>query len=272
MNAKSRKVEKSKSRKSRAPSPAIALLRNVWEHHGYGMGHSWERLNAAMSTALSLAIWSGMRFDLDDFKTIAKEFNFGYWGGNDRHMSGEMFYLTACNCETRYASGRRYPPNPSCCLAFESWKDRRPFIVRSPDKKTGARVAVGARFEWRGEQVECTSFAEDGSRLVACTYKEPKRDENGYAIGPRKVLERTSITHDAIREYHADQKTLHELRVQWKRFDHKTTESLCDWVKRELGVGTDRQLGSLKHDQLERLSAEVDRLAAAAPEPRAEAG
>jgi len=167
-------------------SPALRLLQLVWDEQGHQMGHSWERLNAAMHAATCLAIEYGLRFDVADFQAIDKRFRMGYWGG-------EGFYCLAC--ATR-GYGRCHGPNRSAAIAFETWKGRKPFIIRErPSSPARHRVAIGAGFRWYGQWVTCTSFAKDGLSLIACSYADPER---------KKVLKRHRITHADIKAYHAE--------------------------------------------------------------------
>lgn len=173
------------------PSPAMALLATIWENQGHQMGDSWDRLNQAMGSATNLAIWSGLRFDLRDFQTIADKYRISYWGG-------EGFYHLACG-------GRdpRSTPNMSAALSFEKWKGRKPFIVLArPRGKVRLRVAIGTRFDWYEHKppkllhLTCTSFAKDGESFTACAYESANR----YG----KPIRRIKITRAKIVEYHAN--------------------------------------------------------------------
>lgn len=175
-----------------AISPAMELMQFTWDHNGEGMGHSWSRINSAMQKALDLAITCGFRFLPGDFKAFAKEFNSGYWISD-----GEMSYAKACGkC-----------PNPSAYQSFETWKGRKPFIVRESVSGPLARLYVGAHFGWHVEMkaainLTVTSFVDhpgEGKKpyVVACSYKAYDRNES------RKVDKIFKITHDDIKAYHA---------------------------------------------------------------------
>lgn len=171
------------------PSPAITLLTTIWDNQGHQMGHSWERLNHAMCSALHLAIRAGLRFDLTDFATIDESFRMGYWGDHER------CYSIACGFHERHG------PNMSAALAYEAWKGRKPFLVLArPRGKVRLRVAVGTDLMWYEHskvlRLECTSFAEDGKSFTACVYE--------WTGDTRKVVRRLKITHDKIVAYHAD--------------------------------------------------------------------
>ncbi len=191
-------------------SPALTLLQQVWDHCCHATPFAWERLNHAMSNALSLAIGSGLEFAEDDFKYIASVFRFGYWGGvMGQHGLGEGFYSQAI-----------LEDNLSACHAFEKWQNRPAFIMdhvyprgasRQYAHNVGCRkrgrVGVGFEFLWKGEQVKVTSFANDGSYLVACTYKKDPIEEKpcescghrDYHYWREKIDRRFKITVEDIR-------------------------------------------------------------------------
>jgi len=208
-------------------SPALQLVDLVWKNCPYG-GRSWQKYNHAMNDALRLAITACMKFDLDDFRRIADDYRFGYWGGNDRHMLGEQFYCDAVEAGNR-----------SACAAFEHWKARKPFIywpmfdrlVEGED-----RLALGSLFPWDKQEAKVTSFTADGKALVACTYptEEDKRTiRAAFSLAkvedpdkaPREpkypdIKNRYTITHEAL------QKARRELRkkLQAARPDRQRTQ------------------------------------------------
>lgn len=197
-------------------SPAYRLLKHVWASQGEGMGHSWDRLNDAMQTALSLAIRSGMAFDVDDFRRFSSDFNSGYWIG----AGGEGYYAMAVGSGV-WSGSRSHGPNPSAYQSFEKWRGRKPFIVRmnAGDEKT-VRLSVGQRFGWHVKlksraEVTVTSFADGpDAHVIACSYKPKERDARGYQIGPDKIDKRFKITHDAIAEYHAAIKDFNKAQAE----------------------------------------------------------
>lgn len=174
------------------PSAVIELLRHVWRSQGQaGGGRSWERLNHAMSSALGLAVWSLFRFDRDDFIRIAKNFNIGYWGGNDRHMCGECFYSAACEGS--------HGANRSAAIAFERWVGRKAFILKEAKRSpSGRRLAIRSQFIWQGETVTVTSFSADGSFLTAVV-RNYEHDERG-SYRRCAVKRRFKVTWDALKE------------------------------------------------------------------------
>lgn len=133
-------------------SSAVKLLQHVWDHMQEATSHSWLKVNHAMADALRLAIRSGMRFDLNDFEYIAKEFRSGYWTGN-----GEWIYSLAVIYR-----------NSSAYLAFEHKRNRTPIIIKGAsiyvhtgDGPCGnglSRLIVGAEFTWAGDKVKVGSF------------------------------------------------------------------------------------------------------------------
>lgn len=172
-------------------SPVLVLLKHVWKHEGHGSGQSWARLNGAMGSALGLAIRSGLRFDVDDFATFAKDFNSCRWIGD-----AEWCYSAACGAEHGDHGG-----NPSAVQSFEAWTGRKPFLVRyEPRDKTPKRLYVGSRFQWwDGKKlawVHLTSFDDSKGTCVAV--------ERKYGSYETKIVRRHTLTHDKIKAYHAE--------------------------------------------------------------------
>jgi len=184
-------------------SRAIKLLRLVWDGCNKATGHSWERLNHSLHTALQLAIGSGFQFGLADFATIDTEFRFEYWGGRDNGGFAESFYSLACAVD-----------NISACHAFEAWKNRKPIIADAIDyhqrngnwkhggggsRKQG-RLCVGCSLEWHGENATVTSMGDGKTEAVACSYKGNLCDSN------RPILHRYKLTPEAIIADRAERK------------------------------------------------------------------
>ena len=187
-------------------SPAYQLLRHVWQYSLAATEHSWERLNHSMRGAMQLAINAGLRFDVDDFARIYKEFRGGYWFGE---TGGEGFYALAVQTG-----------NLSAAQAFESWNGRQPFIADNVDpggnysyahltgRRKRGRLAVGFCFPWRGFSVTVTSFAADGTHLTACAYTDNAE---------RKVARRFRITVADIRtdrKQRKDRMQLHKRLIE----------------------------------------------------------
>lgn len=153
-------------------SPAYKLLEHVWRNALKTTRHSWERLNHSMADAMCLAIYSGMKFDTSDIDKVSQSFRMGYWG------DGERFYTRAVKAG-----------NISACHTLEKYLNRKPFIakfnldywngdgyMRSPHRQSG-RICVGCSFAWDGDRVTVTSFADDGSYFIACSYQPDNRSK-----------------------------------------------------------------------------------------------
>ena len=174
-------------------SPAIQLIRLVWDnvvHHRKKT--SWTRVDFAMGWALKLAIKSGFRFARSDFETMAREFTI---------TVNELHYTLACGVDI-YGHSHCYE-NLTAAVAFETWKNRNPFILQTqPHYLVRHRIAVGSRFPWYGTWVNCTSFAEDGQSLIACSYKDAEGTK-GIAIAKRNRITHADIVayHRKLREY-----------------------------------------------------------------------
>lgn len=150
-------------------SPAIKLLQMVWDHSQKSTGHSWLKLNHAMSRTLDLAVESGMEFNEGDFNSLYKRFNAGYWIGD---TGGESFYRLAVLYR-----------NNSAWKTYEAATGRKPFIIEgasisSRDTYRGdgpmgeglARIVIGAEFKWKGETAKVTSFNDAKLSFTACSY------------------------------------------------------------------------------------------------------
>jgi len=195
---------KERNMKTKTESPAMQLLRLVWEHVQEATGHSWLRLNQAMRSAIFLAVEAGMRFGPDDL-TDANLCGFrpGYW------FDGEMFYGRAVAYR-----------NASAWQAYEKAHGRKPFIIKGaklPDAHNyGAgrmdgdlpRLVIGAEFQWKGEKLSVTSFNDRELCFMACSYT---RTPNEFcekcgrctSSGTAKLLRRYTITHADIRRANA---------------------------------------------------------------------
>jgi hypothetical protein len=148
-----------------------------------------------MQDALHLAIEGGLKFEIDDIAYIADYFSWGYWASD-----GEGFYS-----HTVVAN------NVSAIHALEHYFNRKPFIVDNVSQswvgnynfteRTRGRLAVYARFSWKGERVTVTSFNDKQGYVVACSYKDHKRDKDGYFTGALKVKHLYKITHKDLHEH-----------------------------------------------------------------------
>ena len=185
-------------------SPTIKLIELVYRKSFAAKQHSWRTDNDCLQTALSLAIRAGMEFYKDDFKYISDNFNFGYWAGSDGHMSGEGFYSKAIS-----------ENNIKAAQSFEAWKNRKPFIYEGIShawkkgfiERKRCRIFVDAQFTWNGEQVNVTSFSENGLYFIACSY-HPKKDQYDFL----KIKKRYKITHADLKKASAENKAIEKIR------------------------------------------------------------
>jgi len=175
-------------------SPALKLVDLVWRESFSCTPHSWRVYNDTLSSALALAIASGMHFDVGDFEYIDNNYKFCYWCGNDGHMSGEGFYSRAVN-----------NMNSKAIQSFEAWKSRKPFIFvnvlptytwgyERPMRRKPCRLTIGSGFRWKGEDVQVTSFSEDGTYIIACSYKNKGKQRDPKDYESLKILHRYNIT------------------------------------------------------------------------------
>lgn len=166
-------------------SGVIDLLRIAIDNSFAVKSHSWQTTNETRRQLVSLAIDAGFRFHLDDFVKMAESFHSAYWLGTPP----EMVYRHAV-----------LEHNLSAALSFEHWKKRKPFILK------GKRLAVGSIFQWNDELVQVTSFNDESSSLVACSYEKPfsHTQENTipkWASDYRKIKHRYTISNSALKEF-----------------------------------------------------------------------
>ena len=165
-------AERKTKKKPEEASPALVLVTHVWRNSQQATGHSWTRLNAAMTLAVELAIRAGLRFGPNDMAEISRTMRGGYW------FRGENLYTVA----VKYV-------NTTACVSYETMVNRPAFVFG------GGRLAEGSDLKWGDAgAVRVTSFAADGKSLIACSYL-------GSA---RKPARRVTIT---IEEMRAAEKT-----------------------------------------------------------------
>jgi hypothetical protein len=239
-------------------SPAMELIRHFEKHQGHGMGRSRERTADGIRSAVRLAIGYGLKFAEDDFSELARHRSQSYYS-TCIYAAGEEDYAMACG-------SKRGRFNGSAVKSFEKWKSRKPFLLRDPGTQSPTRVYVGREIEWYGERAKCTSFAEDGSHFVACTYKRDSADpevggavhyvEGGFrrvvstsedqvTLGPvlpndnkpwqEKVAKRMKITHQDIRDYHAAMKRSEDVKRIFGRLEIAQQMALATWVQSRFG-------------------------------------
>lgn len=223
--------------KQQIESPALHLIRHMAEHEGHGRGRSREKRNEAIQWAIRAAIDYGLRFDLEDFKTLAVNPH-GYRGSALIDACGqsiEFYYALACGSE-------RNSENRSAAQAFEHWMGRKPFLIRPrPDAKTPTRVYVGLEFNWYGYKVKCTSFADDQASFVACLYRVPPADQQYHA---KKVHRRFTITRSDIADWHAAIGSWNDLyakikqleKNEYARLEQEFSEAFGDDLRRRYGL------------------------------------
>ena len=156
-------------------SPALTMIRAVW-HGGRSPGYpnSWEHLNQSISGALSLAITSGLCFDPED---IGEVFRKGRVAGD-----ADAYHTLAVK------SGNR-----SAADSFDRMRHRKPLTIGkrfpfNPGRCHLRRVFVGVWLDWQGDNVQVTSFADDGESVIACAY-------HPYEVGkPTRIRRRYTIT------------------------------------------------------------------------------
>lgn len=171
--------------KAKKVSSAARLVGLVWEHNREATGHSWQRLNNSMSSAVCLAIDAGMEFAVGDFGYFSKNYRGSYWMGNSQGENGfaERFYSRAIGMN-----------HLSACQSFEAFKGRQPFIFK------GQRLGLGSEIEGfkaktpRGV-AEVTSFSKCGTYLNAVA--------KGWTGKEYVILQRLTYTLDELRTQNA---------------------------------------------------------------------
>lgn len=270
-------------------SPAFQFLHLMYENQGERMGRSKERFNAGMREAAHVAIQYGLHFDIDDVSALAKQQHPSY-GDTSIYTPDERCYSLACGAER----GRE---NPSFCLSYEKWRKRRPFLIADPDAKTPTRVYVGRRFDWYGERVTCTSFADvtddrDGVSFTACSYKpNDYRDEievggvvyvcrecrrieevlddgrvllgaeNVKANHENKIDRRFTIDHLGIKEANAARKLFADVKRSIAKLPGDAMRELQAWYVEQFGKVREH---TLRIEQLKVIEAKVGEALASA--------
>lgn len=147
---------------TKTSSPARDLVQVVWDN---APRDSWQRLNAAMYSAVKLAVRAGLTFAKDDFDHFESSMRMYYWIGQG---GVESLYGTAVG-----------QGNTSACQAIEAFLNREPFLFE------GVRIHVGHDFVWQGEMVRCTSIDQDS--LIACSYRAPGKVHRRHTITREEV-------------------------------------------------------------------------------------
>lgn len=226
-----------------AKSAVIELLDLIWSNANDGTAHSWERLNHAMRDALSLAVGAGLTFAEGDVRYILSHYHTGRWIGE----SDEWVYRDAV------AVG-----NMSAVKSFEEAKGREPFIVERVNlnihtngymhggggTRQKERLVVGAAFKWQGVDVRVTSFADDQSHIVACSYKKVK-GSGGYST--EKIDKRFKITKSELLEGRSQDR---ERKVIVERFRAINDEALRVKIAKRLRLAKWDDFATVALDKL----------------------
>ena len=219
-------------------SAPLQMLDLVYANACSANGHSWERINHAMSGALQIAIGAGFRFDIDDWGYIRSHWNSGYWLGSDV----ERWYTEAVSSS-----------NKSMIDSYEKLAGREPFIaddVTPMDAWTGSRqrerLAVGSIFSWQGSKVRVNSFSSDGT-AVNCT------DDLSYEQKKTVKPKRYKITRKMIIDDRADRKEREKLFYQLSAAADKP--GAAKKILKDLGIKTRDEKLSVPIEKLREVAA-----------------
>lgn len=170
-------------------SPVLHLLHHVNAFHGFGGRGRQFRSEHALRAALRLAIRFNFNFEMDDFVILAcspEEVR-----GKKHHPHGlefvadELDYAMTCGANDS-------PGNVNAARAFEHFKQRKPFLLGA-ENDPFSRIYVGRKFKWEGDEVECTSFTDDGAMAITCVYE--LLPGHGRKIIKKYWIERSDLPH-----------------------------------------------------------------------------
>lgn len=228
---------------AKATSNVIRLLDLVWSTTNAAVGHSYERLNHAMRSALELAIGAGFEFKEGDIKHVFDNYRSGYWIGE----SNEWIYTDAITVG-----------NMSAIKSFESAVGRQGFLADDVDigvrrntfvhlvgDRKRERLCVGASFTYRGLRLTVTSFANGSDYVNACTYV-PKDDYR------KKIDKRFKITREDIISERAERKERSKLLLLLEAYAraNRTKEE----ITRALGVKTESDYARLPIEKIRKVA------------------
>lgn len=185
-------------------TPAVQLVQLVSENAQEATAHSWQRLNAALDDAVTLAIEAGLRFD-DSSVQVIVGLRRGRWVGADA-------------IERWYARAVKYG-NTSACRAIESYRERKPF----PDPQGSGRLAVGSQFHFDYAHLRVTSFNDEKGTLHAIEYSDPD---------DRDILSHHDLTPKQLRDFQKQWKAMTDderrgWEAEWRRrFEERRTKQL----------------------------------------------
>lgn len=161
--AKEQREETAVARAEGVKSPAqhtFAMLVAITGHS------SWREINTARYAALKFLV-EFVGFERDDFGAILKDFNGGFWIGEN---GVEHLYALAIGSE-----------NTSAVLSIEKHLGRKPFWQlgwAKRGKRDKTRVHLGSEITIDGRVLRVTSFRDAAGYLNAQEYRNVKR--NGY--------------------------------------------------------------------------------------------
>ncbi len=171
-------------------SRPIELLNTTWSGANKATSHSWERLNHAMYTALTLAIGSGMEFAEGDWEYIASHYNSDRWIGE----SSENFYTLAIEVgNLSFAASYEFALKRDFIIADNvRQRERSPasmYLHGGLGTHQRCRLAVGFCFPWDGHDVKVTSFSKEGEQtcVFACAHEDGSKHWG-------KIIKRYRIT------------------------------------------------------------------------------
>lgn len=168
--------------------PVVNLIEIAW-HSKKVLPYSPIRVRHTRRDFILLTVMMGFKFTTSTFRHLYDIYN------GRLYLDIETFYTCAVTVK-----------NISAARTVEDYLKRKPFIfvdvepgfnyfstgTHGPVRKRG-RVALGYKFVWNNERVTVTSFSEDGTYLVACSYKkqEPvnKNDDRVLRSPPREEVD-----------------------------------------------------------------------------------
>lgn len=227
----------------KATSSVIKLLDLVWGSANSAVGHSYERLNHAMRSALDLAIGAGFEFKEGDIKHVCDNYRSGYWLGE----SNEWIYTNAITVG-----------NMSAIKSFEAAVGRQGFLADDVDigvrhntfvhmigDRVRERLCVGASFTYRGLRLTVTSFADGSSYVNACSYV-PKGEYK------KKIDKRFKITREDIISERAERKERSKLLASLLSVAKEDGSE--EEIKRDLGVKTQSDYSRLPIEKIRKVA------------------
>lgn len=161
--------------KDRNKGEAFRLLETIWQQSF--KSESYVTTNNVMYRGLSIAIET-FNFQEDEFLKIMKNFNFGYWGGNNI----EYFYADAVRSN-----------NNSAWKSIEKAIDRKPFILKGKRMYEGRTFFIAMNKKW--VEFRCTGWNEQGK--LKFVYETTEKD--------KKTQKRLSFDLKEFKEYFKDQ-------------------------------------------------------------------